>query len=475
MFGAGTTGGPVEVGYGELVLGNVDGALDALADYGFNGRAFALLVGDDAAAYSSFTTVLSGTMDQAVFTMAEVTVRLRDKLQLLDKRQAAPNRFGGTNALPAGVDGTADDIRGKPKPKIYGRVLNVSPPVVNTSRLIYQCNDGAIAAVNAVYDNGISLTAGAVYTSQTDMETNAPAASGYRVWPAGGMFRLGSSPAGQITADVSQGAGVANRTAGQILQALASGPGGLAGSEVSSADVTALDTAQPAELGLWIDGEQSVREAMTTVAAAVGAWFGFDRTGVLRMGRLSAPAVGTGYLVFRSLTLAQPAGLLSADILDIERVVAEDEGRGIPAYSVTVRHSKNWTVQTSGLAGAVTATRRAFLAEEYRTAVATDSTVLNMHPLAPTLERETLLLTQAAADAEAARLLAVFGVRRDRLKIRSQLGTELVSLADLGSTVRVSIDRFGYDAGKVGAGKLMLVTAIEYDAQNNVADLELWG
>jgi len=469
MWSSGTTSGAVEVGYGELVLANIDGGLDALAGYGFDGRSFRLLVGDDRAAYNTFTLVLAGTMEQAVFTIGDVTVRVRDKLALLDQRRASPNLYGGTNSLPAGVDGTADDLRGRPKPKTWGRVLNVSPPNVNTSRLIYQVNDGAVQDVPAVYDNGVSLTKGSDYSSQVDMETNAPSASNYRVWPAGGMFRLGSSPAGQVTADVTQGTTTAARTAAQILNAIATGPGGLTGGEVSATDIAVLDTAQSAETGVWVDGDHSAREVMETVAGGVGAWFGFDHAGVLRMGRLAAPS-GTPALTLRRFTMAAPADNASADIVDVERIASDDAGRGIPVWRVTVGHSRNWTVQTGGIAGSVTAARRAFVAEQFRTAVASDATVPTKHLLSPTIDRETLLLTQAAADTEAARLLALYSVRRDRLKVRTRLDGALVAAVDLGSVVSLTLNRFGY-----GSGKLFTVTAIEYDAANNLAELELWG
>lgn len=469
MWGTGTTSGSVSVGFGEFSLANIDGALDALADYGFDGRSFVLMIGDDRAAYSSFETVLTGTMETALFSLEEVTLRLRDKLALFDLRPASPNRYGGTNVLPAGLDGTPDDLGGRPKPKVYGTVYNVSPPSVNTSRLVYQVNDGAVQGIPAVYDSGAALTVGATYSSQADMETNSPAASGYRVWLAGGMFRLGSSPAGQVTADVVQGAAGSDRTAAQILEALATGPGALPGGDVSSTDITALDVAQNAEIGLWIDDDRSTLSAMETVANAVGVWFGFDRSGQLRMGRLASPS-GTPAVTLRSFTLTEPATTSTADIVDVEKLTSEDAGRGIPPYQVTIRYNRNWTQQANGLAGSVADSRRAFLAQAYRTSVATDTATLSKHPLSPTMQRDTLLLGQAAADAEAARLLALYGVRRDRLRVRVRLDGTLVAVVDLGAVVDLILPRFGY-----ATGRHFVVTGMLYDAANDLAELELWG
>lgn len=465
MFSSGTTAGAVQVGYGELRLANIDGGLDSLVGYGFAGRPFKLLIGDSAAPYASFVAVLVGTMEQAGFSIDEVTIRLRDKLAVLEARPASPGKYGGTNALPAGVDGTADDIKGNNKPRVWGRVLNITPATVNSSRLIYQVSDSAVSAIPAVYDNGVLLTAGTAYTSQADMEATAPAAANYRAWPAGGMFRLGSSPAGQITADVTEGA---NRTAGQLLSAMAQGPGGLGAGEVSAADAAALDAAAPDELGLFVTGDESTRSAMEQIANAAGAWFGFDRLGVLRMGRLTAPA-GTPAVTLKRLGVGAVAEADSVDILGIERLPSDDVGRGVPAWSVTVRHSRNWTVQSS-VAGSVTAARRAFLGDEWRASSSTASAVLLQHPLAPDLTFESLLLSDTAAAAEAARRLALYSVRRDSLRVTVRLDEVLVGAVDLGAVVRVLLPRFGYDLGR-----LMIVIGMEYDAAGNVADLELWG
>jgi hypothetical protein len=468
-FGSGTTGGAITVGFGELVLNNVDGGLDSLIDYGFDGRSFKLLIGDETGAYGDFVTVMSGTMEQPTFSWRTMSVRIRDRLEELERRPVQTAKYAGSNSLPAGLEGTADDLAGRPKPRVYGVVYNIAPPLVNTARLIYQVNDGAVNDVSAVYDKGLALTKGADYSNQSDMETNAPAVGQYRIWKAGGYFRLGSTPDGQITADVTQGASAANRTTAQILKALATGPGGIASGEVSSSDVTALDTAASAEIGLWIVDEISVRAAMETVANSVGGWFGFDRSGVLRMKRLEAPS-GTPDLILKSFVPGTAVKATDADILEIERLPTNDAGRGVPVYRVILKHGRNWTAGDRDLAAAVTAARKAWLAEEWRTATATDAAVQAKHLLAGEMEFETLLVSAAAAGTEATRRLALYGTRRDRLRLRVRLDSSLAAVVDLGSIVSVELPRFGYDAGK-----LFVVLGMEYDAARNIAELEVWG
>jgi hypothetical protein len=465
-FGNGTTTGAVELGVGELVLGNRDGALDGLLDFGLDGRLFRVLIGDSGAAYSAFTVAITGTMEQPEFRPDVISVRLRDRLFLFDV-PAQPNSYAGDNALPAGLEGV-DDLRGRVKPLVFGLVRNVAPPVVNTSRLIYQVNDGAIASA-VVYDNGVLLTAGADYTSQSDMETTAPAGGQVRVWPGGGYFRLGSPPAGQITADVTQGATAADRTAAQILRTLATGPGGLPVGDVSSADVTALDTANSAEVGLWLDSETTVRAAMQQVSDSVGAWFGFDRLGILRMRRLEAPS-GSPAIILRRLDQASVADATTVDLISIERLATNDQGRGVPAFAVRVGYQRVWTPQADGLAGAVTAARREVLRERLRYVTATDATVQTKHLLARELEYETLLDDATAAQTEADRRLTLRAVRRDRLRVRVRLDEALASAVDLGATVQVVLPRYGY-----GAGRLFAVIGIETQAARGLAILDLWG
>ena len=78
-------------GGGELVLADPDGGLDALASYAFDGRTFALLVGDQDAAYAAFEIVLSGTVEQAEVDFRRVVLRLR-------AGEAAPRTEAGMHA-----------------------------------------------------------------------------------------------------------------------------------------------------------------------------------------------------------------------------------------------------------------------------------------------------------------------------------------------------------------------------------------
>jgi hypothetical protein len=457
VFSKGSTGGASTTGYGLIELVNL-GTLDSMADYGFDGRNFRVLLGDSKAARASFTTVIKGTMEQPEFTWQSLTIRIRDRLAELD-RPIQTTLYAGSNALPAGLEGTADDLKGKPKPKLYGKVFNVSPPIVNTARLIYQLNDGPLASLDQVYDQGVALTAGAVYSSQADMETNAPSAGTYRAWLAGGYFRLGSTPAGPITASATQGSVAADRTAAQIIKSIVTGPGGIAAGDIVAADVTALDSATgSATLGIYLSENETINSALDALSNSVGAWYSFDRLGQFRMAQLNAPSG------------ASVATFTQQEIIDIERTATADTDKGVPAYQVRLGYAKNFTVITSGLATSVGAAFKAWLAEDYRTVFATDSSVLTAHLLSPVLSFDSLLTDSGAAQTEATRRLNLYKNRKDRINLTVKVLPGTTDTIDLGNVVTLKVDRFGYTLGK-----LFRVIGIQPDYRIGTLDLTLWG
>lgn len=452
-YSDGRTGGATRLETGEIVVANTDGQFDGWLNYSFDGRACVIRSGIAGAYPGAFSAVLTGTVESIEADWHKIVIRLRDKAWLLDK-PAFEGRYLGNNSLPNGLEGTADDLKGQAKPHAYGKVMNVSPPCVNTSRLIYEvspCN-----SVDAVYDRGAPLTAGAVYTSQADMETTAPAAGQYRAWPAGGYIRLGSTSAGLITADMTQGAAASNRTAAQMLKHLAEDAGLTAG-EISSADVTALDAANSNVLGIWIEGEITFREVMDSIANSIGAWYGFDSAGVLRMGQLVAPS-GTPIIT-----------LYDYDTHDgIERRPLKDNT--VPIWRAVCRHTKNWTVQESDLAGAVTDARRAILAEEWRGANSDDPAIKTQWLLAGELEHDTLMTSAADASTEAARLLAMYKVRRDLYDVPVTLDILTANSLKLMDVVELELARFGMDSGK-----LFRIIGIRADLSKHRVILSLWG
>lgn len=480
LLAPGTTTGANKATGGEITLGNDDGALDTLRDYGLAGQKVTIFIGYQNLGYKSFAKLAVGKIQQALFELSVGGVGSASDIVILQLRDRSTDfglplqasKYAGTNVLPDGLEGV-DDIKGKPKPLVWGAVLNVTPAFVNTSRLIYQVNNGEVNDIPAVYDAGAVLTRGSDYSSQSDMETNAPSAGDYRAWPGGGYFRLGSNPTGVLTADVTQGNSATDRSAAQIANLIATGPGGLVSADIAAADIVALDALNGAEVGIYIDSETTIQAALDAVLGSIGANGGFDRFDILRMRRLNFP-VNEGAPV--TLRAPDDEHLMDADDLPIQAIrflPTNDPDKGLPTYLVTLNYQKNYTVeQGNGLSGTALAdpTRVAFLANETRTVMAKAPWVQTANPLAVQKTVETLLVDATDAQDECSRQLSLYAGRRDFVEIDTPLTVQAISLLDIGDTIVVALSRYGYDEGLP-----MIVTGMDYNTSSDILTLQCWG
>jgi hypothetical protein len=407
--------------YGEISLSNADGGLDTLLrDYALDGRRARILIGRETDALAAFGVVFTGTFQIATTTNEkQMTIRLSDgsaKLRALVNKTA----YTGAGALEGG-----NDLKGKLKPVALGAVFNAAPPLVDSALLIYQVNDGAINDVPAAYDRGIVLTKGADYASVADLNATAPSAGQYRVYKAGGYFRLGSTPAGTVTADIqgdASGAGYVTTTA-DLVQRILANRANLNSSEIDATSFEALRTAAPAVVGLWTGTEpKTCAEAVDSLLYGIGAFGGFSRHGAFSVG-VVADAVG----------VPEAASFDSTDILSVEREPLPAPVEPI-AWRVGVGWQRNYTVQED-LAAAVTAARRTFCAEALRFSQTEDSAIQSRYLLARELGPiEAHYTVEADALAERTRLFALWGAKRSMFKVRLKLRA---LIRDLGQVVRL--------------------------------------
>lgn len=328
LFADGKTYGASQIGFGEVRLNNSDGVLDPLLDYGFTGRSIVFYKYTVAAGLVRLNNRL---MEQPVFTLDEIGIRIKDPQARLNI-PIQPTKYAGTNSLPNGLEGT-DDIKGKPKPLLFGTVKNITPVLVNTARLIYQVST-LLATISMVRDKGGDLIMGADYVSQADMEANPPLIGYFRTWPTatGTYFRLGTSAFGAVTVDATTGAAQANRTAAQLAKAiLTRTPPAIT---PWAADITILDSANGAEMGIYISNEMMISDALDLVLGSVGAWYTFDYNDVFRLAQFTLP------------TAMEDVTLTQNNILSMKRVASNDPGRGVPISRVNMGYDKNFTVQT---------------------------------------------------------------------------------------------------------------------------------
>lgn len=319
---------------------------------------------------------------------------------------------------------------------------------------------GRCVVINSNVESNVSMLVSRIYVSEADLldDARAPDAGGIGIYLAGGYVRLGSTPFGLVTADVTQGAAAANRTAAQgwkwALEAA-----GMTVADWSAADIAALDVANNAEVGYW-SGLQPVTCATVAslMTGSVGAWWGVDRTGIYRTAVLGDPTGEAADVSFIEEQLVK----------DLERIATADPGRGVPIWRYVVRYSKNYTPQAE-VAASVSDARRADLALPWREELDEDAAVKMAYLLAREQVDESLLAYQADALAEATRRLALRKVRRDRFEFVVALDADSIQ-TDLGSFVELTHGRFGLTAGKV-----FCCITVEPDAVNEVLTLGLWG
>ena len=462
LFAEGRTLGQSEVGYGDIVIANASGMFDAWLGYGFDGRSVVLKrLGNPRMAFSGAQTLMRATMTRLDTTDAYRTLRLRlyDRRLELDK-PLQQNRYAGTT-LSAGAtaEGTAD-MKGRAKPIVYGKAENVPAVPVNPYNLIYQVNDGAVSSI-VVYDGGAALSNGGDFASLSALVGATVLAGRYATCLALGLFRLGGTPAKVVTADVVEGSTLALRNAGAIATRIMTRMGMTGSSNINAASFTALSTAAPQELGIFINDDRTARAVLSDVLGSIGGWIVPSVAGVFEVGRLAAP--GTPVFEFGKFDV-HTDGDGSFGL-----VANPDTDGGLPAYRVNLTYRRNWQVQDdSGLAACVSAAQRAFLALDRRTVKAESSSLLTKHPLAPEMTIDTLITTEADAATEAARRRDLYNTRRDVVKLSARRGD--AANAQLNATGTLKLNRLGYDAGRN-----MVVIGRREDPANERVDLWLWG
>ena len=427
MFGSGRVGGQSVPSFGQIVLANADGGLDDFAGYAWDNRSVEVFVGEKGGDLSEHFKIFAGQSKSVEFDDLEVRVILRDGQDRFS-RTFPPNSYAGTG----GNEGSAI-MEGLPKPICLGEVYNITPVLVDEANDVYQVHDGQIEAIDAVYDNGAAI-------------------SGYTPDLTNGRFTLASAPTGIITADVrgAKPSGSYKSTVGEIIRFVASEYAGFADpADIDTASFSALDTANSAAVGVYVSERGTILDTLDELANSIGAFYGFDRSGKLNVGRVEAPT-GTADL-----------DLDSTNIIEIERLPTS-----LPVSDVVLQYKKNYTVLGDDLLGA-SAADRDFMLRESAQVEDTDAATAAIYPNAQVLEVDSRLVDSTAASTEASRLLALYGTQRDVYRVRVKTQPFTLKLNDI---VEITFAR--YD---LTAGKKFSVISVSEDAAINEVELELWG
>lgn len=237
------------------------------------------------------------------------------------------------------------------------------------------------------------------------------------------------------------------------------------GFTIDPESVLALDAANAAPCGLYVDGPGTVLEAAQRALESIGGYLIATNTGAFKVGRFEAPAGP----VRKAITDPLDDGPARLDL-----VPTDDGNTGRPAYKVVLNYALNFTPQDAdALTGSVSADDREKWRALAQKVTAEDLSVRDKHPEARVIEIDTLLETEAAATAEAARRLAFLksDLTRFRLPLPARLAvwdSDGATPLDIGDRVTVALDRFGLEAATD-----FVVIGVDEDFEGNVVTLDI--
>lgn len=435
LFSQGAVRGRSSVGAGDIVVVNAPDenglTLDEWLNYGWDGREIrikALPVG--ARNLTAASTLFVGRLDKLISTkpLEEFSLRIADRLSDLDKPLLTMLFEGTTVTSEATVEGNAD-LKGKIKQRCYGEAREVPLQPANPYDLIYLASLGDEIQAVEVFDGGVPLTYDGTSASIAALRSASIPAGHYRRFK--GYIRLGSSPLAALSANVTEGATEADRTAAQIAQRMLV-DFGIPINEIITGAFSQLDAKNSAVCGYFVDDERTALSAVQDVLDSVNAWLVPNRDGSLGTDRFDEPA-------------SSPGLNFDIDELSIGNSLERSDAR-IPVYRVTVQYARVNFVQAPGsVAGSVSAARRAYLSNEWRTVVAEDPAVKVKHLNAQELTVTTYLNDEVDAQAEANRLLELYAAR-EIYSITMPLSDAWA--ADVGLAMTLNHPRLGLSGGK---------------------------
>jgi hypothetical protein len=211
MFPPNTTRGEAPPRAAQAILLNPEGFYDAYLNAAFAGRRFVARRGQVSALATypdaGWTTVLDGVTAAPDFTpmtlqpgSGSLQIPVRDARKWLSV-PFETDTYAGDNSGGNGLEGTADDLKGKRKPnQLGGASFNVPLVLVNAEKNIWQAHNGELQSFDEIRDDGFPLTSsGVIFEPNTTPKTNASdtiwgVAFGAGVWVAVGYNAATNAP-----------------------------------------------------------------------------------------------------------------------------------------------------------------------------------------------------------------------------------------------------------------------------------------
>ena len=224
--------------------------------------------------------------------------------------------------------------------------------------------------------------------------------------------------------------------------------------DINNSDFTAMNV-YTYPCGVWVTEETTAAQAMSIIASAIGAYFSFDRFGVLRIGRLELPTTAT-------------LSLYEDQYMAFDLMSTSDADDGIPAKTLTLQYAKNYTPQTD-LDDTAASARSSFAKIEYRKAVVNSAGAAALYANAPEMELQTSLINYVDAAFEAARRIELLQHKRV-YSATVRIAPEMFPQADIGECIKIYHSRWGLSNGKV-----LRVIGMTYNFFLHEITFRLWG
>lgn len=394
--------GKASISFGDIEIANLDGSKDDWLGYIWRNKGINVYMGDPRKAKSDFRLIFSGVIND--ITASSITALNLSLLSKMDRLNVPIS------------EQVITDTEGKNQliPLSFGECFNVTPAISNPVTLEYQVHPSAIEDIIEVRASGypVSIT--------KDL--------------AGGKFTLTNAPYGTVTASI-QGAETYTNTVAGIVQKIISdyGPStSRLGSDIDSVNFSAFDTANPQPVGLYINQQTNKILAIEQLTASLGAAISCTSLGKFRLLKINLPVTAS-------------ASVDQTDMYYGSLSIAE---RPLVKAAINLGYCKNWSVQTDGLAaGLAQGTLDIFKLEWYTNESKNTTTGTNYSIPVVDTQQETLLLTQADADNESDRRLALWGTQR--MIVSADYYSHML-LTELGDGLTIAHNRLGLSSGKTG-------------------------
>ncbi|MBH2072373.1 MAG: hypothetical protein I8H90_26015 [Burkholderiales bacterium] len=396
---------------GDIELDNGDGALDSWLDDVWRNCVIKAWVGDPSWPRADFHLRFNGIIDDIGSSSREtINLVLRDKMQRLNT-PITEVKLGGTTPNKDAI-----------LPIPFGECHNVTPLLTDPVTLEY----GFLGAVESSFE--VRTNGKPIAVALNDQA---------------GRFNLTTPPySAAITVSVQgdKGGGYAPRIA-PLVQRIATGYG-KASDRFTLADLdldnlAAFDAAHPQLVGLYVADRTNQAQAIQQLAASVGAQALMSRTGQLRLVQIALPAAGVPVQI-------GPEHMKLGSLRPVQRLPV--------VAAVKIAFDRNYTVQAS-LTTSIPPAHADLYATEWLTETAVDAVVKARYRLTDDPPQiETCLKTNADAQAEAARRLALNKVQRTIYEFD---GEPEMMMLELGQPVVLRDDRFGLQDGVPGVVVLL--------------------